>query len=78
MYGQIIGGGKVSGSPYVIQRKTPVARRLGMPGVARMIDLALDAEYSIKSGARRYDEVLDILIAGLIDLFQPKTQARRY
>jgi len=78
MYGQIVSGEKVKGNPYVIKRKTPIAKRLGRQGVARMIDLALDAEFSIKTGARRYEEVMDILIAGLIDLFQPKQQARRY
>lgn len=78
MYGQIVSGGKVSGNPYVIRRKTPIANQLGMKGVARMIDLALDAELSIKTGARKYEEVLDCLIAGLIDLFRPKAQARRY
>lgn len=77
MYGQILGGGKVAGNPYVIKLKTPIARQLGMAGVARMIDLALDAELSIKTGARKYHEVLDILIAGLIDLFQPRRTARR-
>lgn len=77
MYGQILGGGKVAGNPYMIKKKTPIARRLGMAGVARMIDLALDAELSIKTGARKYDEVLDNLVAGLIDLFQPRRTARR-
>jgi len=78
MYGQIVSGDKVKGNPYVIKIKTPVANRLGRAGVARMIDLALDAELSIKTGARKYEEVLDILIAGLIDLFQAKQQARRF
>ncbi len=64
MYGQIVSGEKVKGNPYVIKRKTPIAKRLGRQGVARMIDLALDAEFSIKTGARRYEEVMDILIAG--------------
>ncbi len=77
MFGMILGGGKVAGNPYVIKKKTPVARQLGQQGVARMIDLALEAEYSIKSGERKYDEVLDSLIAGLIDLFQPKARMRR-
>lgn len=78
MFWLIIAGGKVKGNPYMIKKKTPVARQLGKEGVARMIDLALEAEYSIKTGARKYEEVLDILIAGLIDLFQPKSNMRRY
>lgn len=78
MYGQIVSGEKVNGNPYVIKRKAPIAKRLGLAGVAKMIDLSLEAEYSIKSGERKYEEVMDILVAGLIDLFQPKRQARRY
>ncbi|QJB55439.1 DNA polymerase III subunit delta [Pseudodesulfovibrio sp. zrk46] len=78
MYGQIVGGEQPKGAPFIIKKKTPVAQRLGRAGVARMIDLALDAEFSIKTGARKYEEVLDILIAGLIDLFQPKRQQRRF
>ena len=42
-----------------------------------MIDLALEAELSLKTGERKYEEALDMLMAGLIDLFQPKTQMRR-
>lgn len=78
MYWLIVSGGQVKGNPYVIKKKTPVANRLGRAGIARMIDLAMEAEYAIKTGERKYEEVLDSLIAGLIDLFQPKTQARRF
>ncbi len=78
MYGQIVAGEQVKGSPYIIRKKTPVAQRLGRAGVAKMIDLALDAEFSIKTGSRKYDEVLDNLIAGLIELFQPKQVGRQY
>lgn len=75
MYWLIVSGGQVKGAPFIIRKKTPVAKRLGKAGVARMIDLAMDAEMSIKTGERKYEEVLDILIAGLIDLFQPKRPA---
>ena len=80
MYWMLMSGeeGKVKAHPYVKKLKTPVAQRLGKQGIAKMIDLALDSELSIKTGERRYEEVLDILIAGLIDLFQPPVQGRRY
>lgn len=80
MYWLIATGGQVKGNPYVIKKKTPVAKRLGTTGVAHMIDLAMEAEFAIKTGERKYDEVLDSLIAGLIDLFQPKPRggARRF
>ncbi|WP_243544157.1 DNA polymerase III subunit delta [Pseudodesulfovibrio tunisiensis] len=73
MYWMLMNGeeGKVKAHPYVKKLKTPVARRLGKAGIARMIDLALDAEMSIKTGARAEEEVLDFLVAGLVDLFQP-------
>lgn len=61
---------KVKLPPFVKQKKGPVARRLGPRGIAKMIDLALDAEMSIKTGARTPEDTLDILIAGLITLFQ--------
>lgn len=79
MYWMLMSGeeSKVKAHPYVKQLKTPIARRLGRSGIARMIDLALDAEMSVKTGERRYEEVLDILIAGLIDLFQPEMQGQR-
>lgn len=61
---------KVKLPPFVKQKKGPVARRLGRKGIAKMIDLALDAELSIKTGARTPEDTLDMLIAGLITLFQ--------
>jgi len=69
---------KVKAHPYVKKLKTGVAKRLGRQGIARMIDLALDSEMSVKTGARHHEEVLDILVAGLINLFQPKPQGSRY
>lgn len=78
LYWMIAHGERPKGSPYVIRKKTPVANRLGAVGIARMIDLALEAELSLKTGERKYEEALDILMAGLIDVFQPKQQARRF
>jgi DNA polymerase-3 subunit delta len=69
---------KVKAHPYVKKLKTQVAHRLGRAGVARMIDLALESEMSVKTGARHHEEVLDVLVAGLIDLFRPREQTRRY
>ncbi|MBI9081413.1 MAG: DNA polymerase III subunit delta [Pseudodesulfovibrio sp.] len=80
MYWMLVSGeeNKVKAHPYVKKLKTPVAKRLGKQGVARMIDLALDSEMSVKTGARHHEEVLDILVAGLIELFQPKAQGNRF
>ncbi|KAB1442994.1 DNA polymerase III subunit delta [Pseudodesulfovibrio senegalensis] len=77
MYWMLMSGeeSKVKAHPYVKKIKTPVARRLGRAGVARMIDLALDAELSIKTGTRNPEEVLDFLVAGLISLFRQPGRA---
>ena len=77
MYWMLAHGENPKGNPYMLQKKAPLAKRLGAPGVARMIDLALEAELSLKTGERKYEEALDMLMAGLIDLFRPKQQARR-
>ncbi len=76
MFWQIVHGETARGNPYAIRKKTPLAKRLGSRGVARMIDLAMDAELSIKTGERKYEEVLDMLVADLIDLFQPNKPIR--
>lgn len=78
MYWMLMSGEEalVKAHPYVKKLKTEVARRLGRQGVARMIDLALESELSVKTGARHHEEVLDVLVAGLIDLFQPRQAAR--
>ncbi|MCJ2165962.1 MULTISPECIES: DNA polymerase III subunit delta [unclassified Pseudodesulfovibrio] len=78
MYWMLAHGEKPAGNPYMLQKKAPVAKRLGAAGVARMIDLAMEAELSLKTGERKYEEALDMLMAGLIDLFRPKQQLRRH
>jgi DNA polymerase-3 subunit delta len=77
MYWMLAHGENPAGNPYMLQKKAPLAKRLGAPGVARMIDLAMEAELSLKTGERKYEEALDMLMAGLIDLFQAKPQPRR-
>lgn len=79
MYWMLASGeeSKVKAHPYVKKLKTPIAKRLGRGGIARILDLALDAEMSIKTGTRSPEEVLDYLVAGLIQLFRPKQAGRR-
>ncbi|MBG0789406.1 MAG: DNA polymerase III subunit delta [Desulfovibrionaceae bacterium] len=77
MYWMLAHGENPRGNPYMLKKKGPLAQRLGARGVARMIDLAMEAELSLKTGERKYEEALDILMAGLIDLFQPKRPAGR-
>ena len=72
MYWMLAAGeeNKVKAHPYVVKIKTPVAKRLGRKGVARMIDLAMNAELAVKTGSRPAEEVQDFLVTGLIDLFR--------
>lgn len=60
----------VRGHPFVKKKLTAKGNMLGEKGIMRLIDLAMDAELSVKTGLRRQEEVLDILIADLVDLFR--------
>jgi len=77
MLWQIAHNEQPGGSPYAVRKNTPLAQRLGPRGVARLIDLAMGAELSIKTGERRYEEVLDSLTADLIALFRPTGRPQR-
>ncbi|HBR06850.1 MAG TPA: DNA polymerase III subunit chi [Desulfovibrio sp.] len=55
--------------PYVRQLKTPLARRLGKPGLQRLFDLALEADLGVKSGSRKPEQALELLVAELTGVF---------
>lgn len=55
--------------PYVRKLKTPMAGRLGAAGLARLWDLAMEAEASVKSGRKSPDQALEILVADIHALF---------
>lgn len=55
--------------PYVKKLKTPMASRLGASGLARLFDLAMDAESSVKFGIKSPDQALEMLVADLHLLF---------
>ena len=57
--------------PYVRQLKTPLARRLGKPGLQRLFDLALEADLGVKTGARKPEQALELLVAELTGVFRP-------
>lgn len=60
----------VRAHPFVKKKLTAKGNMLGETGIKRLIDLAMDAELSVKTGLRRQEEVLDILIADLVSLFR--------
>ncbi|KUG28483.1 hypothetical protein ASZ90_001654 [hydrocarbon metagenome] len=57
--------------PFVRSQKEAMARRLGVSGLTRLFDLAMDAELGIKSGAKNPDQAMEILAAELFSLFSP-------
>ncbi|GFK96090.1 hypothetical protein NNJEOMEG_03964 [Fundidesulfovibrio magnetotacticus] len=61
--------------PYVRKLKTPMAQRLGPRGLARLWDLALEAETSVKFGIRTPDQALEMLVADLGVLFSGARRA---
>ena len=52
------------------------ARRLGRAGIAQIIELTLDANLGVISGARRPDDTLEIYVAELSALLQPEAASR--
>jgi len=55
--------------PYVRKLKSPLAGRMGRRGLARIWDLAMEAETSVKSGRKSPEQALEILVADLHVLF---------
>ncbi|WP_243358146.1 DNA polymerase III subunit delta [Fundidesulfovibrio terrae] len=55
--------------PYVKKLKTPMAGRLGRAGLAKLWDLIMEAESSVKFGRKSADQALEMLVADLHALF---------
>lgn len=56
----------------VIQQKKRLATNLGPVRLSKIWDLALEAEMGIKTGERKPEQAMEILVAGLLSLFSPK------
>jgi len=57
--------------PFAVKKeKQSLARKLGEGGSARIWDLALEAEYGIKTGNRSMEQAFEALVAGLYAVFQ--------
>lgn len=57
---------------FILNRKVNLARRLGRQGVAKLFDLALEAELGVKSGQRRPEQALEMLTAELMRLYSDR------
>lgn len=55
--------------PQVLTAKTALARSLGLPGIAKLWHLALEADKAVKFGEKSPDQALDSLLASLSLLF---------
>ncbi|GFM37383.1 DNA polymerase III subunit delta [Desulfovibrio psychrotolerans] len=61
----------------VKQAKERLARSLGRARLCRIWDLALEADKGIKTGERRPEQAMELLVAGLIALFSPPSDPRK-
>ncbi len=71
---QILGGESVRLPPQMLSAKTSLARSLGFAGVARLWQLALEADKGVKTGERTPDQALENLLASLSLLFAPRAR----
>jgi DNA polymerase-3 subunit delta len=55
--------------PSIASMKKTMASRLGLTRLARIFDLALDAETSVKSGRRTPDQALEFIVQELMSVF---------
>jgi DNA polymerase-3 subunit delta len=63
--------GDADGLPsWMLDAKRGTAMQLGPEKLCRIIDLALDADFGVKSGALNEAQALELLVAGLAALFQ--------
>lgn len=70
-------GSEVKMPPFIRKKKEDLARRIGPARVARIFDLVLEAELGIKSGNRKPEQALELLVAALTALFTPPRQSFR-
>lgn len=66
---QLYAGENVRLPSSVIQQKKRLATQLGPVRLSKIWDLALEAEMGIKTGERKPEQAMEILVAGLIALF---------
>jgi DNA polymerase-3 subunit delta len=64
-------GSEVKMPPFIRNKKEALARRIGPARVARIFDIVLEAELGIKSGNRKPEQALELMVASLTTLFAP-------
>jgi DNA polymerase-3 subunit delta len=63
---------KVNLPPFIRNKLSQQARRLGPAGVAKLFDLALEADTAVKSGRLSQEQSLETLVSGLIALYEAR------
>lgn len=69
---QLYAGETVRLPSNVMQQKKRLATSLGPVRLSKIWDLALEAETGIKTGERKPEQAMEILVAGLLALFSPQ------
>lgn len=69
MLWQSLSGTPAALPPHIAVQKKIAAQALGVPGIARLWELALQADKGIKSGERNPEQAFEILVADLCLLF---------
>ncbi|CCO22547.1 DNA polymerase III subunit delta [Maridesulfovibrio hydrothermalis] len=65
--------------PFVKKQKKTLAQRIGPLRIARLFDIVMEAEIGIKTGQRKPEQALELLVASLTSLFAaPQQNRRRY
>ncbi|MFW5501035.1 MULTISPECIES: DNA polymerase III subunit delta [unclassified Maridesulfovibrio] len=62
--------------PFVKKQKQALAQRLGPARIARLFDIVMEAEIGIKTGQRKPEQALELLVASLTSLFAPPQRRR--
>ncbi|MBI9109688.1 DNA polymerase III subunit delta [Maridesulfovibrio ferrireducens] len=63
--------------PFVKKQKAALAQRIGAARIAKIFDIVMEAEIGIKTGNRRPDQALELLVAALTNLFAIQPSNRR-
>jgi DNA polymerase-3 subunit delta len=69
-------GGLVKLPPWLKDKKARLAERLAEADFIRIWNLVLEAELSVKSGERGEEQALEMLVAGLFEVFAPQKPVR--
>lgn len=64
--------------PFVKKQKKALAQRIGPARIARIFDMVLEAELGIKTGQRKPEQALELLVASLTNLFAPSKPVRKH